>query len=106
MECHEFNKIAGMDCEPAMYIKEVKPTYMCFNWLEKKEIAIMYWGLKKGAYGLWVRANNLYKEKLFLDEMIEGLRKMGYERSAEDYLKVWVNKGERLKIEIKAMMAQ
>lgn len=56
----EFNKIAGQVCDPGMYENEVEPIYLEFA-LTKKEVAVLYWGSKKGAYDIYLRIKDLMR---------------------------------------------
>lgn len=100
----EFNRISGKTSDPDMYFKEVEPTYMTFDWMEKEYMAIMYWGEKKGAYELWVEGNTLYKEKLFITGAIQNMRDCGFTKMASEYEARWQQKADAYRAKVEKMM--
>ena len=57
----EFNKIAGQVCDPEMYFNEVEPIYMEFEDISKREMAVLYWGQRKGAYLIYLEMKDLMR---------------------------------------------
>lgn len=86
----EFDKISGAVCDPEMFEMEVNPTYMTFAAVTKKEIAVMYWGQRPGAYDLWLRARTLAKEL-----------RVGFENDA--MLDKWLGRKARFIFDLKNM---
>ena len=101
MYWEEFNRLCGFNTDYNIYSNEVEPTYMTFDWLDKDALASMYAGKKEGAYSLWLEANNLYKEKLFLQKAIDAMHDAGYTGMAEEYEILWQTKANvfRTKVE-------
>lgn len=103
MMYEEFNRIAGQVSDLAMYQREIEPTYMMFENVTKQEMAAMYWGFKKDAYGLWVALNDLYREMFFLAPAIKGLRGCGLTGRADALEQDWENRADDVIEKIKAM---
>lgn len=95
MMYEEFNRIASelagreLKADLQMYNMEIEPTYMCFAEITKKQLATMYWNLKRNSYTLWLIGKDLMKEKLMLDAMTKGMETLGLMEAAKIYRGVW-----------------
>lgn len=79
----EFNRVAGAVADREMYMKEIEPMYLAFEALSKEAVAVMYWGGKPGAHGLWSRGTTLRREKEVLGRAAAELAAAGLRSSAD-----------------------
>lgn len=104
MMYEEFNRISGLTADRAMYDNEIEPLYMAFDELSKEAVAVMYWGMKKGAYELFSKGCSLAKEKTFLDKFVSELISAGLVGRASEIANDW-NARKRAYIgEVNAML--
>ena len=104
MMYEEFNRISGQTADRAMYENEIEPLYMAFDELSKEAVAVMYWGMKKGAYALFLKGCSLVKEKMFLDKFVSELISAGLVVRASEIANDW-NARKRAYIgEVNAML--
>lgn len=61
MMYEEFNKISGKCADLGSYQNEIEPIYLEFDQLTKKEVAALYWGLRKGAYDIYLQMKDLMR---------------------------------------------
>lgn len=98
----DLTMIAGAKVDPAMY-PQIEEIYMAYNELTKHEMVAMYFGYKKGAYGLYRALVALNTESYYLTPMITHLRLAGLTDRADELEQDMINRKAKVIAKVKAM---